>query len=114
VRDVDALQAADQSLKILEGHPASFCVRVLDELPRGDAFLLERIAIAHGHRLILRRLPVDRDPVGSARFILAAVTPADRSAVVVEHVEMAAEVVMNAMGELGHAVLVQRAGTRPP
>src|SRR5712664_2712201 len=82
--------------------------QVLDELRRRNTILLERIAIAHGHGLILRRLAVDRDAVGCAGFILTAVAAADRSAIVVEDVEVAPEGGMDAMGQLRHAVLVHQ------
>src|SRR6267154_1407284 len=79
---------------------------VAHELGRGEAHLLQRIAVADRDRLILRRLAVDRDTEGRAGLILAAIAPADRAAVVVEHVEVAAQVVEDLTGELRHAVLV--------
>src|ERR1041385_3579837 len=79
--------------------------QVLAELARGDAVLLERVAVPHRHRLILRGLAVDRDPVRCARFVLAAVAPADRSAVVVKDLEVAPQVVVNPVRELRHPVL---------
>src|SRR5256885_6883505 len=49
---------------------------VFDELAGRDTVLLEGIAVAHGHRLVLRGLAVDRDPVRRARFILPAIAAA--------------------------------------
>src|SRR5213595_2416464 len=46
---------------------------------RRNAILLQRIAIPHRHRAILRRLPVDGDAEGRACLVLAAVAAADRT-----------------------------------
>src|SRR5258707_3513500 len=66
---------------------------VAHELRRGDAHLLQRVAVADGDRLILRRLAVDRDTEGRAGLVLAAIAAADRAAVVLEHVEVTTQVV---------------------
>src|SRR5260370_34827180 len=54
----------------------------------------------------LRLLAADRDPERRARFVLAPVAPADRPAVVVEHVEPLAQVVVHAPRHVRHAILV--------
>src|SRR6266699_2184435 len=76
---VNPVRLADFRAPFL-GLMTSSCDLFLDvahELGRGDAHLLQRIAVADRDRLILRRLAVDRDAEGSAGLILAAIAPAD-------------------------------------
>src|ERR1043166_3538667 len=48
------------------------------DLVERDPLLLARVAVAHGHGLILQRLPVDREAVRRARLVHARVALADR------------------------------------
>src|SRR6185436_9537062 len=66
----------------------------------------ERVAIADRDGLVLRGLAIDRDAERRAGLVLTTVTAADRSAVVVEHIEVLAQIVVNLVRELRHAVLV--------
>src|SRR5215467_13418464 len=54
-------------------------------LVRGNAFLLERVAIANGYGAILHRLSVDGDAIRRSDLILAAISAANRSRLVVEN-----------------------------
>src|SRR5581483_3436119 len=56
-----------------------------------DAILRQRIPVPDGHRPVLQRLVVDRHAPGGADLVLAAVTLADRAALVVLHLQAAAE-----------------------
>src|SRR6184192_4952149 len=71
-----------------------------------DPVLLQRVAIPHGHRSVRGGLAVYGDAKRRARFVLPAVAAADRATVVVEHVVVLAEVVVDAARQLGHPVLV--------
>src|SRR5205809_6258096 len=68
--------------------------------------LLQRVAIPYRDRSVRGRLAVHRDPEGRAGFVLPPVAAADRAAVVVEHVVVLAQVVVDAARQLGHPVLV--------
>src|SRR5437899_9501748 len=48
------------------------------DLVEHDPLLLARVAVTHGHGLILQRLPVDREAVRRARLVHARVALADR------------------------------------
>src|SRR5256885_760144 len=69
------------------------------------ALLLERVAIAHGDRAVLERLVVDRHAERRADLVLAAVALADRAALVVLGLHLAAQQVEGLLGELGLAIL---------
>src|SRR5438309_409917 len=88
--------------------PRELLLQVRGELAGGDADLLQRVAITHGDRLVLCGLAVHSDAEGRSRLVLAAIAPADRAAVVVEHVEGAAQIVVDAARHLRHAVLVHQ------
>src|SRR5436190_22223885 len=69
---------------------------------RGDAVLLERVAVTDRDSRILRRLSVNGDTVRSSDLILATVASADRAGLVVEHRESSAQIVRALRGELRH------------
>src|SRR5690606_34288566 len=70
-----------------------------------DAHLGHRIALANGHRLLAQRVVIDGDAPWRADLVLAAITPTDRTAVVVEGRPAATDVVIEPIGDLGQAVL---------
>ena len=71
--------------------PRQSLKQISEQLIGADAFLLHRIAITQRYRLeerrisFTQRLEVDRDPKRRTDFVLAAVSPADCAAFVVEH-----------------------------
>src|SRR5690606_27907984 len=70
-----------------------------------DAHLGHRIALANGHRLLAQRVVSDGEAPWRAGLVLAAITPTDRTAVVVEGGPAATDVVIEPIGDLGEAVL---------
>src|SRR3954465_9101491 len=80
---------------------------------RGDALLLQRVAVADRHRSILHRLTVDRDAERRTDFVLPAVPSADRARLVIEHREAAPQPLRELLRKLRHAVLLhERKDTR--
>ncbi len=70
------------------------------------AFLLERIAVADGDGLVLEGLGVDGEAEGGAGFVHAGVAFADVLFVVDLDVPGFAEVEVELLGDLGHAVFI--------
>src|SRR5215210_1171873 len=62
--------------------------------------LLERVAVAHGHGVVLERLVIDGDRPGRADLVLAPVAPADRAARVDLDLEVRAQLVRERGGAL--------------
>ena len=61
-----------------------------------------------GHGLVLQRLSVDGDAIGSSSFVLAAVTPADRTFFVVEDGEPVLQLAIDLLGNFRHAVFLDQ------
>src|SRR5258706_10324323 len=79
-----ALQAFYEGPEVIEPHgsPGELFLQVIHQLRGSHTNLLERIAVAHRHGLILRRLTVDGDSERRPRLILAAIATPDGPAVV--------------------------------
>src|SRR5262245_60161218 len=75
---------------------------------RGDAVLLQRVAIADGHSRILRGLAVDRNAKRRPDLVLAAIPPADRTGLIVEHRKLRAQLGGELRREFRHAVLLHQ------
>src|SRR3954469_1606055 len=73
-----------------------------------DALLLQRVAVANGHRAILHRLPVDGEAEWRADLVLPAVAPPDRARLVIENWERRAQFLGQLFGELRHAVFLHQ------
>src|SRR5690242_21650748 len=58
---------------------------------RGDALLLQRVAVADGDGAILHRLPVHRDAERSPDLVLPAVAAADGARFIIEDREASAQ-----------------------
>jgi hypothetical protein len=56
---------------------------MLGQLTDRKAILLHRVSVAHGRRLVVEALKVDRDAERRSRLVLPAVPAADRSGVIV-------------------------------
>src|SRR5918911_1628833 len=95
------------SIRLLHGQPAR---QELREAVDRDALLLERVAVAQRDGAVLDRLVVDRDRERRADLVLAPVAPADRTAVVVLGLDVAAHVLVDGAREL--RVAVASAGCR--
>ena len=65
----------------------------------GYALLLQGVAVADGHFLVLDGVEVDRHAEGGARLVLAAVAAADGARIVVEDAVVAFEVVVELSGD---------------
>src|SRR5215211_7612085 len=61
------------------------------EVVDGQANLLHRVAVAHGDGAVFQALEVDREAVGRADLVLAAVAAADGARLVIGDHELAAQ-----------------------
>src|SRR5215218_6382907 len=93
------------SIRLLDGQASR---QQLPEPVDRHALLRERVAIAQRDRAVLERLVVDRDGERRADLVLAPVAPADRSAVVVLGLYLAAHVLIDLARELSVAVATEQ------
>src|SRR5439155_12879188 len=83
------------------------------DLVRGNAILLQRIAVADRDSRILIRLAVNGYTKGRADFVLPAITAPDRAGFLVEHGKRFPQLVRQFRRELRHAILLHERKNPP-